>query len=399
MTLPSALSSSRWWAVAACFFILLANTLLGIHPPFEWVKSHYVFDYHAGFVGRSLVGQSLIWLGFERVNNVTVLTAALVLLLASWAAMGWRMIQAPSTQAVFLATIVFAISLAPRDYAWQIGFFETGFMAVGMLAWSCGTSWGGIIARCCLAGIGFCIHEAFLLMAFPMTVYELLLALRRHNASYARLKWLIYVIFGLCFATYFMTFGRFPIELWEQGHAYIQSRAIDFNVPKYASIVLFKGADSMWQHRFVEEGWFPWSEVMYGGIVALPTIVFLTLLAKNAIPRDKRSKTPFPAAFVTLVAISTCIVPIFMNLLAWDYIRYFASAIFSSYFCILIGLRHGGSLSTPSAQKLLAAPVVALMLAWGTLAHPPGRVGSYGAFPENIIKFAQSGLEYYYQWK
>ncbi len=132
---------------------------------------HYLINYHFGFVRRGLMGQLLSGISFLSLHRLCVIsTIATALCIATPFFVFLPAWARDRRRAALFAFLLSGPGLLPHS-AYEAGFLDNPqfiliTLAAGALTWWRG--WSAILASTLLGIVGILIHEAFLLMYYPL---------------------------------------------------------------------------------------------------------------------------------------------------------------------------------------------------------------------------------------
>lgn len=358
---------------------LLGNALSALQPLPGWIKSHYVFNYHEGLAPRGVVGTLALWLGDGVVSNRLAQNLALSLLGLTFLALvvlAWLAFQRAGW-GIWPVLLAVALSAGPRDLAWQIGFLENAFYPLALLPMILALS--GFWPRLAVVILGTLIHEAFMLLALPLVMAEYGLW---RGVWWRDARWWALGLSGVGAALVMMTFGRLPARDLVQAAAELDKLADGFSVAPSATVVLFRGAGGIWEHRYVSPDAPSLAEVATAFALTAPVFLLLALVLWRQ------------AQHRWLMVLALC-GPLMMNLLAWDYLRFQAGAVLTGFALVLVQAARGQLAPLPRWLLVLSL----LVAVSGPMLRDPLRYGNYGVFPQTLVTLWQHGLQPYRDWQ
>ena len=305
------------------FFILLTHSILrGIRFPGIWGYSHFLFNYQFGITKRGLIGElirqsNIPWLaeyGSYFLFSSLIFSINIILL-----CLLCRDLIRGKNQPIIAITFLFASSLSLAFLSHTIGFFDHVGLLIALVALRLQKFRSRYIWILLSVPVGLLIHEALLIMFFPLLFMTLAIKMddKPQKADLIKLIFLFVFILGI---TVFL--GRQSLT-HEDARAMYQSLQDQIEIPlrSDAFTVLSTGAmDSFTLMLDV----LTWPEkillITYCLLVTAPVAFIYTYFSIVIL---NIANKPW---FLKLLAILAALSPLTLHFLGWDFQRWWTLA-------------------------------------------------------------------------
>ncbi len=392
-------------------FALLASLLVAIsflkalRLPNRWAATHFVLNYSQGFVRRGLVGEvarTLLGDGAFRFW-VFVVFAFGVMAALSWAMvrLGGRALAARgadvelrSALLVFLACPALVLLVHLVGYLDYLGLLFVGLFAAAQAAGR--RPWLGYGIAALAGPVLALIHEAQTILFMPVVVFVLacreLGAAQRSPSSAARPSrpWWTALRLAAVLAVALGTSAYVSLAGDQQRVANLRrwlDARVDFTTHYGTFGALRTGSpiglfDLMWNFWSVPGRLIWWFKAL---ILFLPAYLFIGVCGWRAIGRAE-SASPREVVALRGLFLVACLAPLSLNVVAWDYARWFGLGVANALVCLLAfhlccrvaPVEEEGSTLLPIA----AAATIALGLASDAIFFNNARVSYYPFFDQ-----------------
>ena len=321
-----------WFAGVLVLFGL--SVLRGARFPNLWSYSHYLFNYEYGFIKRSLLGEIVRQSGVEWLSSyefffyfsVVILLANLVLL----ASLLWDMVRSEK-MLVRGCALVFASSMAVVYLVHTIGYFDNIGLLVVLVSLRIRGFYKKMIFLSMAMPACILVHEAILVMFFPVVFMSLVLSMSVENVKkqIVFLGVLSCVVVGL---TFIAGSARLDVEKNEQLYEGLETKA-DAALRHDAFSVLSRGfADNQ---KIMERLWSQkvrYKEIVSSLCATAPVFVLLMWVCGKLLSEQKIN------GFLVLLAMLACVSPLTLHFIGWDMHRWNCLAITTSFLMLYVSL-------------------------------------------------------------
>jgi hypothetical protein len=417
VSLPSSPLQRRHF-VAFAGFLAAVSFLKALRVPNRWAATNFVLNYSQGFVRRGFVGEVARRLLGDAAFHYWVFDvfAFLVLGAASW--VFWRLVrrallaQSEADPGLRVAILVFLASPALVMLVHLVGYLDhLGLVFVGLFAAAAAPAkreWLAYAVAAVAGPVLALVHEAQTILFMPVVLFVLAcraLAAAQRSRALAQARpfnagWTVLALAGvlgiaLGVSAYVSLAGDAQrvgaLEHW------LKQRA-DFTLHYGAFRALRTGSpvsllDAMYNFWSVPGRLIWWFKAL---VLFLPSFGFLGVGGWRAIGRAEPA-SPLAVAALRGLFLLACLAPLSLNVVAWDYARWFALAVTNALVCWLafhVCCRVAPSRDERALLPLAAAVVIALGLSSDAILFNNARVSYYPFFDQwqALAGLLESGL-------
>jgi len=404
-SLPSLLLPRRYF-IAFAGFLAAISFLKALRVPNRWAATNFVLNYSQGFVRRGFVGEVARRLLGDAAFHYWVFDAFAFLVMgaASWAFLRLcrRALQGQTGADLGLdvAILVFLASPALVLLVHMVGYLDhLGLLFIGLFAAASAAAkhewWAYGVAA--LAGpVLALVHEAQTILFMPVVLFVLacraLGAAQRsgvpdeaRRSSAVRTALALAGVLGIALgASAYVSLAGDTQRVSALEH-WLKART-DFTLHYGAFRALKTGSpvsllDSMYNFWSVPGQLIWWFK---GLVLFLPSYIFLGVCGWRAIGRAV-SASPLAVAALRGLFVMSCLAPLTLNVVAWDYTRWFALAVTNALVCLLafhVCCRAAPSPEEGARLPLAAAMVIALGLSSDGILFNGASVSYYPFFDQ-----------------
>jgi hypothetical protein len=399
-------SLPRRYFIALAGFLAAVSFLKTLRLPNRWAATNFVLNYSQGFVRRGFVGELARRLLGDAAFHywVFVVFAFMVMGGASWALVRLgrraRLAQTEADPGLDLAILVFLASPALVLLVHLVGYLDhLGLLFVGLFAAAGAAARRQWLAYGVAAAAGpvlALVHEAQTILFMPVVLFVLgcralgaaqrstvPIEARRFEAGQTVLALAGVLGIALGVSAYVSLAGD-PQRVGALEH-WLKQRA-DFTLHYGAFRALKTGSpvsllDAMYSFWSVPGRLIWWFKAL---VLFLPSLVFLGVRGWRAIGRAE-SASPLEVTALRGLFLLSCLAPLSLNVVAWDYARWFALAVANALVCLLafhVCCRAAPRRQDSALQPLFAAVVIALGLSSDAILFNNARVSYYPFFDQ-----------------
>jgi hypothetical protein len=364
---------------AALALLLLVGlaALRSVRPITEWVMTHWAFTYEFGFLRRALVGDLMARLLGP--PSVAVVTTAGVVLAAIAAAALLRLFIEPALRERALGAWLFALAAATHSATIPNLFYDLGrFDHIGLLvllgslvvlARGTPTLRLALVPPAC--AVGLLVHEAFLLLFFPLVLAAWHYEERGHRpgprlaaaASLGALAWAI---------SRFGPMTALPMDAYV---AHLEARH-EFPIGSSSVLVLYSDLRESMAHSagMLFSRWQATNHTVLL-LSLVPTFAFLRRIAR-ALPARPHRGMAEPRRLILVAALS----PLLLYAIGVDVARWWAVAVTNLFIAVAyLAIREDGTRALAGAVGAVPA-LAAVVVGVSLVAGPLGVLHAYPLF-------------------
>ena len=320
---------TAWRVVALAIFLI--SILRGIRFPNLWSYSHYLFNYEYGFVKRGLLGTLIAHLPpfFSTYAAFTLFSIAIFIINMILLGLLLMALIDRGSPALTGAVLVFASSMAVVFLAHTIGYFDHIGLLITLLTLRIKTfGWKMLFAAPAMI-IALFIHEAILVIFFPIILLSLLFSVEDEK----RRKQLLHLgtlLLALILLAFFISNSAISAEN-AQTMRYEFQEQIGYRLPRNAFEVLSRSSEdnlavmkALWSDK---ERFLSMAESI---LVTAPSLLLIFYLIFSLATHSLKNR--WLLAFTLLAPLS----PLLLHIMGWDLNRWNALAISMSFLALYL---------------------------------------------------------------
>ncbi|MCA9936041.1 MAG: hypothetical protein KC415_19045 [Anaerolineales bacterium] len=326
----------KFWRFFA-LTILGFSILRGIRYPNMWSYSHFLFNYDLGFVKRGLLGEAMTHLGspfFVSYEFFVIFSS--ILFAINMLLLSMLIVDTVNGRNPILigALLVFISSMAIVFLAHTIGYFDQIGLLLTLLTLRLRTFRKKMLFLVIAMPIALLIHEAILVIFFPVNFMSLLLTIGENG----RVKKLaLLTLFSAIILALVFTISKYTPDQSQTDQLYANLQAnLDYPLRKDAFSVLHRDFAENFQRTI--NRWTPerLMELRQSVLVTVPS--FLLFIYITALILKQASAKPT----IILLAILASSSPLVLYFFGWDMHRWNTLTITTSFLMLTIVHNHAG---------------------------------------------------------
>ena len=328
-------------------FLLAINILKGSRFPNIWSYTHYLFNYHHGFVKRGLIGELIRFINIDYINSyeffviisflIFSISIVLILILSILS-------LRKNNLYVILALIIYYSSVSTVFLSHTVGYFDhLGLILTLSILIINKFSIKYITA---VIGTAICIltHEAFFIIYFPIIFLSLSEDITYKD--YKRTILLMLLFLGALLLTYSLSRAILPESI--VGESYNQAQ-IKTTVPLRTDAFQVQSRDGDDNLLIMNKLWGNgkrWASLLLSILTTLPSTIFIYFVTVKFMKANGRSFTLI--ALATLASFS----PLLLHFTGWDMDRFNSLTILTSFLVFIIFTSPSGRIKEPISMNL-----------------------------------------------
>ncbi len=359
-----AFRAQAWLVVALA--ILLFSTLRGIRFPNLWSYSHFLFHYEFGFTKRGLIGEAVRQLENPYLTSYEfflLFSATLLFLNILLLALLIRDLIRGGNPSLLGAALLFASSSAVVFLSHTIGYFDHLGLFMALVTLKLSGFYRKLIFVAITMPIALLIHEATLILFFPVIFMSLLLAMEGKGRRHQLIALGLFAALALALTTFISGQGLDRPEAHKMFTGLQQTTHNGLRGDAFA--VLHR--DPQENARLMKLRWSKPGkpqELALSLLVTLPLILLFNYLSTSALRAAKARMG------IILLAAAASLSPLLLHPIAWDMHRWNTLAVTTSFLMLYIACRYRPETSSTDQPNRLLPLLVFILFVNGIASIP-----------------------------
>jgi len=330
------------------FSVLFLSIMRGIRFPNVWSYTHFLFNYDFGFTKRGLIGEIL-----NKLNDSYLMTYDFFLIFSAVIFfMNIILISLllknliDSRKSVFIGcSLVFSSSLAVVFLSHSIGYFDHIGLLIALITQKISGFYRKIIFLFISMPFALLIHEAILIIFFPVIFMSLLFSIEKKDFVIKKITILSFFSASMFLLT--LLISNYNLEKSEayEMHDNLQA-SIRFSLRKDAFNVLHR--DSKDNFQLMKNAWLKnknrFLELTPSILATAPTIAIFIYFSILLL---KKSKTDI---YLIVLSVLAALSPLLLHFFGWDMHRWNTLTITTSF--IMLNIAYSSKLKNQPTMTL-----------------------------------------------